>query len=256
MVNSLSIATKLDPNPTIGGGGGVPQLPLVPAPELSVVTTANMASATSPSAMEEDCKGPNGQIKLEVLDELFGYGWDENNLSVLPSNLSFSSLTPVSSIAALATPPSLVISSAPTVQRSISLQNPPPLKLPMSPPSSVMSSLKSPSFSVSPSPPLLAGGSSSGASNNLGNNHLRIVIPSHPDTTTNNVTSPLSAGSSSAGSSSQSLGGGKKTVFTAKGKTKYFFFFVSTSPFSERGEKCLLPLFFTTIMLPSAGMCV
>ena len=238
MVNSLTIS-KLDTGTSsapiagviapvlLGGPVGVAAGADVSSPP----TLGDMANVSSPSSIDEDCK-PSA-VKLEMLDEIFGYGWDGgSSITDTPPALPFSSLTPITSVAT-STPDSLVLTPPPPLTQP---RLPQQLKLPITPvtnaaalgiktatvtsSNNTLSSVAAVAAAISPrlepaSPVISAQPPTAGPPGGL-----KIVIPSHPDTTT---TSPSSAGSNNGQNSAGSNGTTKKTVFTAKGKTRKEF---------------------------------
>ena len=188
------------------------------------------AGSLSGLSMPDDCKPP--EVKLEVLDELFGSGWADHGLSMAASPSSESSLSPSppSSFDATSFSTSLLSTVAPhlSLKSTSSL-----LAVSSAPPASVMAAAAARTLKIPLPGEFLTNFSSnysttaphsvvSAAMAAAENGSLQIIIPSTtpgPDTTSNGSTISFKSPTSVGASSAESSGSIKKTVFTAKGKT-------------------------------------
>ena len=209
-------------------------------------------SSLSGMSMPEDCKPP--EVKLEVLDELFGSGWDDHGLSMAASPSSESSMSP--------SPPSTYgstnsysasLMSAASQHHHLSLKSTSTLlAVSSSPPEAVMAAarnLKMPlsgdflsTFASSLNGFTTQAPASVMSAAMAGSDNLHIIIPSTtpgPDTTSSNAAANAAMCSfkspTSETSSAESSGSAKKTVFTAKGKTVFSSYQISDSTNGRAG---------------------
>jgi hypothetical protein len=223
MVNSLSCA-KVKPRELSDISLGAASTALLKTDHPMANVMSGIGMLTNPTSKlttaDDDNDGkPCCAVKMEVLDDFFGYGWDESTASaaVAAASNPFSSL--LSNITPLSPPSSTVASSRCTVK--VPLASEADLGSPLSYVSSMDTTFSPPapnmasvSLAVATLTTSLTGISEVGP--------LRVIIPSPlpgPDTTSGSPASvalrsvSVSATTPSSASSSSS----KKTVFTAKG---------------------------------------
>jgi hypothetical protein len=236
MVNSLSCPKVTNPTsqalPDLGNPSAMAEMNMsgVLSNGMAGQSGLVMANGTVASmSMQEDCKP---EVKIEVLDELFGNGWEDHALAMAASPSSEASLSPSPPTAMNVFANSLLASSStsPLNQATIAIKSASTLLAVTSAPSSVVLAAAARSMKVPISGDLvstfastLSGFSASGQAGLVApdNGSLHIVIPSNnpgPDTTTvttlsNDYKSPTII------ESAASSGSTKKTMFTAKGKT-------------------------------------
>lgn len=236
MVNSLSCPKVTNPTsqalPDLGNPSAMAEMNMsgVLANGMTGQSSLVMANGSVASmAMQEDCKP---EVKIEVLDELFGNGWEDHALAMAASPSSEASLSPSPPTAMNVFANSLLASSSANStlnQATLAIKSASTLLSVSTAPSSVVLAAAARSIKVPISGDLvssfassLSGFSASGQAGLLGtdNGSLHIVIPSNnpgPDTTTvtslsNDYKSPTII------ESAASSGSTKKTMFTAKGK--------------------------------------
>ena len=233
MVNSLSCPKMSNPTsqacPDLTNSTSMADINMSSVMGMGLINGQSLLGASSlvGLSLPDDCKPP--EVKLEVLDELFGSGWADHGLSIAASPSSESSLSP--------SPPTTfdAASLLSSVSPHISLKSTSSLlAVSSAPPASVMAAAAARALKVPIPGDFLSTFSSnfsstapasvvSAAMAAAGNGSLQIIIPSAttpgPDTTSSGAgtvsfRSPTMTNTSSAESSAAA----KKTVFTAKGK--------------------------------------
>jgi len=228
MVNSLSCPKVTNPTsqalPDLSNSSPMADINMsngMNGPSGLVMANGTVASMSLP----EECKP---EVKIEVLDELFGNGWEDHALAMAASPSSESSLSPSPPTALNPFVNSLLASSSstPLNQGSLSIKSASTLLAVSTAQSSaaLAAAARSLKMPISTFASSLSGFAASGQGGLVApdNGSLHIVIPSNnpgPDTTT--VTS-LSTDYKSPTiiESAASSGSTKKTMFTAKGKFK------------------------------------
>ena len=231
MVNSLSCPKMTNPStqtcPDLSNTSPMSDINMSSVMGMGLINGQSLLGASSLAGLSipDDCKPP--EVKLEVLDELFGSGWADHGLSIAASPSSESSLSPsppmtfeASSFLSTASPQIslkaasslLAVSSGPpaSVMAAAAART---LKVPL--PGDFLTSFANSFTTTAPASVVSA------AMAAAENGSLQIIIPSSattpgPDTTssgTTNVSFKSPTGLNSAESSAA-----KKTVFTAKGK--------------------------------------